>query len=46
MIVVLPVIYAIAAELTSCLIRRWGTIVGTTYLVLQIGFMCQAQAAY
>jgi uncharacterized membrane protein len=46
MIVVLPAIYAIAAELTSCLIRRWGAIVGTTYLVLQIGFMCQALAAY
>jgi uncharacterized membrane protein len=46
MIVVLPAIYMIAAELTSCLIRRWGTIVGTTYLVLQIGLMCQALAAY
>ena len=46
MIVVLPAIYVIAAELTSCLIRRWGPIVGTTYLVLQIGLMCQALAAY
>jgi len=46
MIVVLPAIYVIAAERTSCLIRRWGAIVGTTYLVLQIGFMCQALAAY
>jgi len=46
MIVVLPAIYVIAAELTSCLIRRWGAIVGTTYLVLQIGLMCQALAAY
>jgi len=46
MIVVLPAIYAIAAELTSWLMRRWGTIVGATYLVLQIGLMCQALAAY
>ena len=46
MIVVLPAIYVIAAELTSCLMRRWGTIVGTAYLVLQIGLMCQALAAY
>ena len=46
MIVVPPAIYVIAAELTSCLIRRWGPIVGTTYLVLQIGLMCQALAAY
>jgi hypothetical protein len=46
MIVVLPAIYVIAAELTSCLMRRWGTMVGTTYQVLQIGLMCQALAAY
>src|SRR5215472_10852992 len=46
MIVVLPAIYVIAAELTSCLMRRWGTIAGTTYLVIQIGLMCQALAAY
>jgi len=46
MIVVLPALYVIAAELTSCLMRRWGTIVGTTYLVLQIGLMGQALAAY
>ena len=46
MIVVLPAIYVIVAELTSSLIRRWGPIVGTTYLVLQIGLMCQALAAY
>jgi hypothetical protein len=46
MIVVLPAIYVIAAELTSCLIRRWSALVGMTYLVLQIGLMCQALAAY
>ena len=46
MIVVLPAIYVIAAELTSWLMRRWGTIVGATYLVLQIGLMCQALTAY
>jgi uncharacterized membrane protein len=46
MIVVLPAIYVIAAELTSGLIGRWGTIVGTTYLVLQVGLMGQALAAY
>jgi hypothetical protein len=33
MIVVLPAICVIAAELTSCLMRRWGIIVGTMWLV-------------
>jgi uncharacterized membrane protein len=46
MIVVLPAIYVIAAELTSRLMHRWGTIVGTTYLVLQVGLMGRALAAY
>jgi uncharacterized membrane protein len=46
MIVVLPAIYVIAAELTSCLMRRWGTIVGATYLAVQIGLMCQALTVY
>jgi hypothetical protein len=36
----------IAAELTSHLIDRWGTVVGTTYLILQAGLMGQALAAY
>jgi len=46
MIVVLPAIYVIAAELTSFLIRRCGIIVGTTYLVLQIALMASPLAAY
>jgi hypothetical protein len=46
MIVVLPAVYVIAAELTSCLMHRWGTIVGATYLALQIGLMCQALTVY
>jgi hypothetical protein len=46
MIVVLPAIYVIAAELTSSLIRRCGIIVGATYLVLQIALMGQSLTAY
>jgi uncharacterized membrane protein len=46
MIVVLPAIYVIAAELTSSLMGRCGTVVGTTYLVLQIALMGQPLAAY
>jgi hypothetical protein len=46
MIVVLPAIYVIIAELTSSLMGRWGTIVGTTYLVFQIALMGQPLAAY
>jgi uncharacterized membrane protein len=46
MIVVLPAIYVIAAELTSCLMGLWGTIAGVTYLVLQVVFMGQPLTAY
>ena len=46
MIVILPAIYVIAAELTSCLMGLWGTIAGVTYLVLQVVFMGQSLAAY
>jgi uncharacterized membrane protein len=46
MIVVLPAIYVIAAELTSCLMGLWGTIAGATYLVLQVVLMGQPLAIY
>ena len=46
MIVVLPAIYVIAAELASCLMSRWGAIAGTTYLVSQVGLMGQPLLAY
>ena len=46
MIVVLPAIYVIAAELTSCLMGLWGTIAGATYLLLQVVRMSQPLAAY
>jgi hypothetical protein len=46
MIVILPALYLIAAELTSCLVRRWGKVAGTTYLAAQIGLMGQPLLAY
>ncbi len=46
MIVVLPAIYVIAAELASCLMSRWDIIAGTTYLVSQVGLMGQPLVGY
>jgi uncharacterized membrane protein len=46
MIVILPALYLIAAELTSCLVRRWGKVVGTTYLAAQVGLMGHPLLAY
>lgn len=46
MLVVLPALCLISAELASCLMRRWGKIAGTTYLAAQTGLMGQALAAY
>jgi hypothetical protein len=46
MIVVLPAIYVIAAELASCLMSRWGSIAATTYLAFQVGLMGQPLVAY
>src|SRR6202011_3270925 len=46
MIVVLPPLYLIAAELTSCSVRRWGKVAGTTYLAAQVGLIGQPLAAY
>jgi len=46
MIVVLPALYVIAAELTSWLISNFGTIAGTTYLVCQLGLMSQPVVDY
>jgi hypothetical protein len=46
MIVILPALYLIAAELTSCLVRRWGKVAGMTYLAAQIGLMGQPLLAY
>src|SRR5216683_5151427 len=46
MIVVLPPLYLIAAELTSCLVRRWGKVAGATYLAAQVGLIGQPLAAY
>jgi hypothetical protein len=41
MIVVLPALYLIGAELASYLMSRWGVIAGTTYLAAQVGLMGQ-----
>ena len=46
MIVVLPPLYLIAAELTSCSVRRWGKVAGATYLAAQVGLIGQPLAAY
>ena len=46
MIVVLPALYLIAAELARCLVRRWGKLAGATYVAAQVGLMSQTVAAY
>ncbi len=46
MIVVLPALYMIAAELASYLVRRWGTFVGATYLAAQTTLMSQPIVDY
>jgi hypothetical protein len=46
MIVILPALYLIAAQLTSCLVRRWGKVAGLTYLAAQVGLMGQPLLAY
>jgi len=46
MIVILPAVYVIAAELTASLVRRWGTIAGAMYLSAQLGLMSQPITAY
>jgi uncharacterized membrane protein len=46
MIVVLPALYLIAAELVRCLVTRWGKLAGTIYLAAQVGLMAQTVAAY
>ena len=46
MIVVLPAIYLIAAELVQSLVTRWGKLAGAMYLVTQVGLMGQTVAAY
>jgi len=46
MIVILPALYLIAAQLTSCLVRRWGKVAGMTYLAAQVGLMGQPLLAY
>ena len=46
MIVILPALYLIAGQLTSCLVRRWGKVAGITYLAAQVGLMGQPLLAY
>ena len=46
MIVVLPALYLIAAQMTTSLVRRWGIVAGASYLAVQIGLMGQPVAAY
>jgi len=46
MIVILPALYVIAAELTASLVHRCGTIAGAMYLSAQVGLMSQPIAAY
>jgi hypothetical protein len=46
MIVVLPALYLIAAELSSALVKHWSKISGTIYLAAQAGLMSQPLAAY
>ena len=46
MIVILPALYVIAAELASCLIRGWGTFAGAVYLAAQTALMSQPIADY
>jgi hypothetical protein len=46
MIVALPALYLIGAELASCLVRHWGRVAGATYLAVQVGLMGRPVAAY
>jgi uncharacterized membrane protein len=46
MIVVLPALYLITAQMTITMVRHWGKIAGATYLAVQIGLMGQPVAAY
>jgi hypothetical protein len=46
MIVVLPALYLIAAQMTTSVARRWGKVAGASYLAVQIGLMGQPVAAY
>jgi uncharacterized membrane protein len=46
MIVVLPALYLIAAELVRCLVMRWGKLAGAAYLAAQAALMGQTVAAY
>lgn len=46
MIVVLPALYSIAAELVRFLVIRWSKLVGATYLAAQVGLMGQTVTAY
>jgi hypothetical protein len=46
MIVILPALYVIVAELASCLIRGWGTVAGAVYLATQTALMSQPIADY
>jgi Dolichyl-phosphate-mannose-protein mannosyltransferase len=46
MIVVLPALYLIAAELTRCLVMGWGKLAGATYLAAAVGLMGHTVVAY
>jgi hypothetical protein len=46
MIVVLPALYLIAAELVRCVVTRWGKLAGATYLAAQAGLIGQTVVAY
>jgi len=46
MIVVLPALYVISAELASYLARRWGPFAGAAYLATQIALMSQPIVDY
>ena len=46
MIVVLPALYLITAEIVRCLVTRWGKLAGAIYLAAQVGVMAQTVAAY
>ena len=46
MIVALPALYVIAAELTSGLVSCWGKLAGVPYLVAQVGLMGQSVVWY
>jgi hypothetical protein len=46
MIVVLPALYLIVAQMTASLVRRWGKVAGASYLAVQVGLMGQPVAGY